>query len=714
MRFIIYLLHLVFDQLPKLNQPYFNHGFLNNMKIKVLLIVLVGISCEVFAVQVPKDSIASDTTIFLNQEVVVTADRQETVSFDGAHAVAVLNKRSLQLMAPMSMPDALASVSGVWMQKTNHGGGSPFIRGLTGYQTLLLIDGIRFNNTTFRSGPNQYLNTIDPLMTDRIEVVRGQGSVQYGSDAIGGVIQMMSHDPIFSSNGVSWNGYVYGKYLSDNMEQTGRLSLDVGMENTAISAGLTSKNFGDIVAGGELGVLESTGYDEYSLDFKLLQRIKERHLFTVAYQRHSQNDVPLYHKLGSGGYSDYKFDPQQRELGYLKWEFFTSKKWLKQIKVIQSFQNSIEGRVKQKTGETTIKNERDEVNSFGTVLEVISKPTDFWTVSSGLEYYYDKVRSSAFEEQDNSPGRTDLRGLYPDNSNSGNMALYSLHSFVHERFNFSLGGRYNKVRLTVDDDLFGSTAINPNAIVGNAGITFKASTKHHIIGSINSAFRAPNVNDVSSLGVADFRYEIPNYELKPEKSLNLEVGLKSKYERFSSNIYFYQNKLTNLITNVRSTFNGQNSVDGVQVYQRTNIGETVLRGVETDIEYLIKPSILAQANLTYTYGQNYSKDEPMRRIPPLYGGIGLFWHLGTKTKLSGKWSYAGKQDRLSNGDIDDGRIADGGTPAWNTLDFSFHYLLQNVQLQAGVKNLLDEAYRTHGSGVDGIGRSFWLSAKLIL
>ena len=103
----------------------------------------------------------------------------------------------------------------------------------------------------------------------------------------------------------------------------------------------------------------------------------------------------------------------------------------------------------------------------------------------------------------------------------------------------------------------------------------------------------------------------------------------------------------------------------------------------------------------------------MRRIPPLYGGIGLFWHLGTKTKLSGKWSYAGKQDRLSNGDIDDGRIADGGTPAWNTLDIGFHYLLQNVQFQAGVKNLLDEAYRTHGSGVDGIGRSFWLSAKFI-
>lgn len=74
---------------------------------------------------------------------------------------------------------------GVFVQKTTHGAGSPFVRGLTGNQTLLLIDDIRLNNSTFRYGPNQYLNTIDAFTLGRAEVLLGSGSVQYGSDALG-------------------------------------------------------------------------------------------------------------------------------------------------------------------------------------------------------------------------------------------------------------------------------------------------------------------------------------------------------------------------------------------------------------------------------------------------------------------------------------------------------------------------------------------------
>ena len=205
-----------------------------------------------------------------------------------------------------------------------------------------------------------------------------------------------------------------------------------------------------------------------------------------------------------------------------------------------------------------------------------------------------------------------------------------------------------------------------------------------------------------------------NYDLKPERSLNFEVGLKSKFKRFSSNIYLYQNKLKDLITNVKATYNGQNTIDGVQVYKRINVGEAVLRGVESDVEYLLTPNLLAQANLTYTYGQNLSKDEPMRRIPPIYGSMGVFWHLDSRIKLRGSWSYADKQVRLSQGDIDDDRIAEGGTLAWKTLDISLHYIGQNIHIQTGIWNLFNEAYRTHGSGVDGIGRSAWMSVKLVL
>ncbi|MFK5971739.1 MAG: TonB-dependent receptor [Flavobacteriaceae bacterium] len=678
-----------------------------------LFVGLVPIE-ETLGAGIQIDSVLQDTTVILMKGVTVTAKRKKSVIFDGTAAVSILDKQELFYQAPMSMPNALMSAAGVWMQRTNLGGGSPYIRGLTGYQTLLLIDGVRFNNSTFRSGPNQYLNTIDPLMVDRIEVVRGQGSVEYGSDAIGGVIQMLSHNPQFSSGDVVWDGYVYGKYLGHDMEKTGRISLDVGMKNTAISAGFTSKNLGDIVAGGSIGKLNSTGYNEYSVDFKLLQRTKGGQLFTVAYQHHLQNDVPLYHKIVGGGYSTYSFDPQQRDLAYLKWDAPTSNKWFDKIRVITSFQNAIEGRIKQKTNDINIKNEKDKVKTFGGVLEVLSKPSKFWSISSGVEYYNDKVRSSTVESQENSDVKNEIRGLYLDNSTADNFALYSLHSFDTKKFNFSLGSRFNMIKLGLNDELFGQTTINPNAFVGNAGITYKVNSSYHIVGSINSGFRAPNISDVSSFGIADFRYEVPNYDLKPERSLNFEIGLKSRFQKFSSNIYFYQNNLTDLITNVRSIFNGQNTIEGVQVYKRINVDKAVLRGIETDVEYVITSKLTARANLTYTRGENQSKDEPMRRIPPLFGRMGVFWHLNSKIKINGNFIYASKQDRLSQGDIDDERIADGGTPSWKTFGLNAHYLRKNIHIQTGIINLFDEAYRTHGSGVDEIGRTVWASLKLIL
>lgn len=72
-----------------------------------------------------------------------------------------------------STPDVFRYAEGVYMQKTNLGGGSPFIRGLTGKQVLLMIDGVRLNNSFYRFGPHQYLNTVDLSLIDRIEVVRG-------------------------------------------------------------------------------------------------------------------------------------------------------------------------------------------------------------------------------------------------------------------------------------------------------------------------------------------------------------------------------------------------------------------------------------------------------------------------------------------------------------------------------------------------------------
>ena len=146
------------------------------------------------------DFILSPGAIQLNQGIIVSASRFQSRKFTSPFSTSSINSDVLKETFPRSTPESLMG-NGAWVQKTNHGGGSPFIRGLTGYHTLLMIDGIRLNNATFRSGPNQYLNTVDPLTLSNIEIIRSTGSVQYGSDALGGTDHFFTKSPHFSTTG---------------------------------------------------------------------------------------------------------------------------------------------------------------------------------------------------------------------------------------------------------------------------------------------------------------------------------------------------------------------------------------------------------------------------------------------------------------------------------------------------------------------------------
>ncbi len=653
-------------------------------------------------------------TIFLNNAIVITAQRTETNSFERAESIGYLSKSQLNMLSPMSAPEALSNIAGVWMQKTNHGSGSPFIRGLTGYQTLLLVDGIRMNNSTYRSGPNQYLNTIDPLILGHVEVLRGGGSVQYGSDAIGGTIQMLSRDPVFSGDGFRISGDLYGKYWSSDMEMTGRGQINVGSANFAVLGGFTYKNLGDIKTGGKTGTIRPTGYDEYSMDFKAIYRFKNKHQLIAAFQHLKQLDVPLNHKIVTGEYQRYHFNPQQRDLGYLRLISYNVNKLISEIRYTVSYQNSLEAREKQKTGSEVLVIEEDEIITGGISVDVLSEISDRWSATSGAEYYHDRVHSSSMSTILNTQEETAMRGLYPDKSVNYNLAFFSLHEYKTQRFNFSGGVRYNFVQLQVSDTLFGNTSITPDAFVGSIGILYKLNEKHHFVANLNSAFRAPNINDVSSFGIADFRYEVPSYDLKPETSLNKEIGYKFRSGRASGALHLFHQNLNDLIANVAANYKGLDSLDGYKVYNKENVKEAIIYGGEAELEIKLNPAITAYGNMSYTYGQNLSDDEPLRRIPPLFGRIGLRGYFQSGFLFMGEGLVAGKQVRLASGDISDDRIADGGTPGWVLFNLYAGYQQSSFSINASLQNIFNEAYRIHGSGIDGIGRSFWISLRLHL
>ncbi|MBL7858586.1 MAG: TonB-dependent receptor [Cyclobacteriaceae bacterium] len=649
-----------------------------------------------------------DSTILLKEVVVVTAQRMALRGDAVAESVVTQNRDQLIRLSPLSTPDAMAAMPGVWMQKTNHGGGSPFIRGLTGYHTLLLMDGIRFNNSTFRSGPNQYLNTVDMFTLSRMEVLRGQGSVQYGSDGIGGVAQLFFRDPEFSGRDEKIvTGRLYANYVNHDMEYAGRAEVELATEKMAVLGGFSYKQFGDLHAGGDLGTLHKTGYDEQAWDIKFKSRIG-RHLLTGAWQHAVQHDVPLYHQLANGSYSRYHFNPQQRDLGYLRLESFYDSKIFNTVRYTVAYLNSLEQREKQRSGSAILRNERDEIDTYHGAAEVISSITPHWKVSTGIEFYHDRIGSTTIVINQDTQAVTSARGLYPDGSHYLNGAVFSLHAFDWNRFHISLGARYNLVRLTVDDPVFGETSITPQSTVVNSGVVYKVNPRFDLIASANTGFRAPNINDVSSFGVADYRYEVPNYNLGPEKSFQYQVGLRMHTESFRAELYAYQNRLKDLIANVPAAHNGQDSLDGFRVYQKENVNEALIQGLEIEVAYQ-RSWLTAFVNTTYTHGQNITRDEPLSRIPPLFGRLGtdLEFRHGFTWRL--EFMAAAKQDRLSSGDQADSRIATGGTPGWQVFNTRLQYAHQHFRINTGIQNIFDEAYRIHGSGVDGPGRNFFVS-----
>ncbi|XWW44187.1 TonB-dependent receptor [Fibrella sp. USSR17] len=648
------------------------------------------------------------TVIQLNQQTVMTTQRRENPDFDRPEFTTVLTERDLRQRSPRTAPEALVGATGVFLQKTNHGGGSPFVRGLTGQQTLILVDGIRLNNSTFRSGPNQYLNTVDPQSIRQIEVLRSSGSVTYGSDAIGGVVNILTKTPQFSDE-TTVTGSVFGKAMTRDMEYSSRAEVGISTASVAILGGLAYRNFGDLVAGKGLGLEAPTGYTQLSGDVKARFRLSDKLLATAAYQSVRQDSVPVFHRVRLENYRYYQFNPQRRQLAYARLDGFYNHKFLQSVQLTALWQDQTEGRQSQRNNSPTAIYERDQTTTTGLTLLANAQPTRFWHMQNGAEWYNDRVASSRQDVTTQTGVGTSKRGLYPNGATMSSLALFSTHTITLNRLTLIAGGRYNAFRIMTPEA--GTTSkeeaiIRPSALVGNAGVSVTILPGLRVVGSVQSAFRAPNIDDLGTLGVVDFRYEVPNASLRPERSLNMEAGVKLRTRRVSATLLAYNNRLTDFISRVRS---GNDSIQGYPVFVKLNSAESFIRGLEAEAEYEFLPNWLAYGNLTYTYGQNVTANEPFRRIPPLNGRMGITYQSPAGWWTRAEYLYAGAQTRLAAGDLSDNRIAKGGTPGWQVLNLNGGYRFRHVTLSAEWQNITNEAYRTHGSGVDGVGSSAWLS-----
>jgi outer membrane receptor protein involved in Fe transport len=260
----------------------------------------------------------------------------------------------------------------------------------------------------------------------------------------------------------------------------------------------------------------------------------------------------------------------------------------------------------------------------------------------------------------------------------------------------------------ISDTSLGKVKINPSSFVYNASLLYKLQQWQSVYLTFNTGYRAPNVDDMGTLGIVDFRYEIPASDLKPERSRNVEAGYKLQTEKLSGTFSVFYMHLHNLITRIK--VEGQ-AINGYPVYKKENVEEGYIKGFESEIGYNPFKSWQVKGNIAYSYGQSLSRGEPLRRIPPLNGRL-LSRYSYDNWYGSAELLFASKQNRLAQGDKDDNRIPKNGTPGWSIINLYSGFELTHFRFNLGLQNLLNQDYRTHGSGINGVGRSFWLSAAV--
>lgn len=673
-------------------------------KILNIFCILVGLNIQNFG------QVSDSLKQFSLPDITVSATRNEINIFDVPRDVKVVSETALKKFAPVSANDLMKAVPEIAMQRTTFGGGSPILRGMIGRENLILIDGIRVNNSTYRSGPTQYFNTIDAASVERVEVVYGPGSVIYGSDALGGVINIITKNPgntnpAFSSSTTfssSNNGIGQNLFAQSNWNGGGAL----------ISA--SYKKYNNLTAGENI-TQSPTGYDEIDGTAKINFNTDHDAHLSILMQSINQNNVPRYDRIFAGKDIKNIYDPQQRHLFYARYKKNEAGSFLSNYQIDFSIQRQLEGSsiigAKQKNIEVS-----EKINTLtgsgGITFNSVFSNNVF---TYGAESYYDII-SSARDTLDHQKS-TIIKGdsPFPAKSRYLTSALFAQNQYENDfliviaglrysYFNFSALPEMQIKNISVDN-----IDASSGGLCGSVNFTFKLiKNSLNIYGGISQGFRAPNANDLSAIGlVSNFGVEVPNSKLRSEKSTNYEAGIKVNLSNIRLYASTYYMRLYDYIIREETGI-----LNGTKIFKKENssVGELMGLNFHTSVNFINDISINMAAS--YTLGNNITAGEPLSKIPPFRGGLSFDYNFYNYW-LSSAVEFSLSQKRLSSNDKADSRIGETGTSGYTVWDLRGGCKFSEWgSIVLSLENILDRLYKVHGSGIYSTGRNFIVSLNI--
>lgn len=680
-------------------------------------------------VPTPDPVFLADAESHLDVPLVVTPTREVAPLTLSPYAISTLSEDDIVYRLGRSLPELLNETPSVMVQKTAHGQGSPFIRGFTGYRNLALIDGIRLNNSTFRDGPNQYWNTIDPYSLRSVELVKGQGSVLHGSDAIGGTLNALTARPVYAESGFLTGGRTFGRWSSAEQSYTGRVE---GYASEADSYGFLfgfiGKDYGDLRTAGQ-GENANSGYEEWDMDLKAEFFLNPDTRLTFLHQQVHQNDAWRTHSTIYGipyrgttiGSDQRRSLDQDRHLTYLQLEGNPGGA-IDHYLVSISHQRQAEEQYRVRAiGDGRIHVSGFDVDTYGAMAQ-FSSDTRVGYLTYGASYYIDRVDS--YRENFNNDGSfddRDIQGPVPDDS------TYELADlFIQDRITINdgldvwLGARATLAQASIgraEDPVSGNLSSFEDewkSTVGSARFVQQLDDErvYSLFGGVSQGFRAPNLSDLSRLDLArSGEIETPSPGLDPEQFTSFEIGVRREEERTRASASWFYTDIEDFIVGTRTG----RIVDGSNEVTKINGGNGYVSGVEMEIEQGLTETLTLFGWWSWQDGDLEANGlrEPVSRLMPFTAEAGIRW-----TPTDDVWvellAYgAAQQDLLPARDVlDTERIPPGGTPGYVIGTVRGGYDLGNgLSLTAALENFTDEAYRVHGSGINGPERNFIFGAE---
>lgn len=721
-------------------------------------ISLIGYAPQVLtyaALQAQNFTVLLENSNIALGEVVVSASKWALDKRTVPNKITTISPEQVAFQNPQTAADLLGTSGDVFIQKSQMGGGSPMIRGFAANRVLIVVDGVRMNNAIFRSGNLQNVISLDPYAIQRTEVTFGPGSVLYGSDAIGGVMNFYTLSPNLATDGNTvFTGHAGIRYSSANSEKTGHVDLNIGGEKWSSLTSFTYSDFGDLKMGSKgpddylrpeyvtrvdgKDVIEQnddpevqrpTGYDQINLMQKVRFQPNADWNFNLGVHYSTTSDVTRYDRLieyrnGRLRFGDWYYGPQDWLMTAFNVEHQAATGIYDQARLTLAYQYFQESRNDRSFNGGQLGSRTETVNFSSLNLDLRKALTANQSLFYGVEVLLNKVGSEGVGINVETGATTPISARYPDGSTWNNYAAYVNYRIrANDKLNLEAALRYSQVSLkaTFTDDFysfpFQNADLNTGALTGSAGMTVMPASDVQLNLNLSTGFRAPNIDDVGKIFDSEpGSVVVPNPSLNPEYVYNAEIGIVKTFGKvLKLDVTGFYMLLEDALVRRDFQLNGQDSIiyDGTlsQVQAIQNAAKANVWGIQAGLDIDFTNGLGLWSKFNYQKGEEQDEGTgeyvPLRHAAPFFGTTHLtyLWD-ALRLDLYANYSSEVSYENLTPTERDKPAIYakdDNGnpySPSWFTLNFKAGYQFTNaLHLTVGVENILNERYRPYSSGI---------------